>query len=417
MAQAEPLIVRQFPNGLKWIHRPVTHNQIFAFNLFIPGGSINESPSQAGLSRLMASTMVKGTQSRNALALAQELESLGAAFNVDTPPDALSVGGQVVAEHWEKTLDLFKDVLLHPVFPVAEVEKERESLLNDLKASRESIFSVAEERFRKEMFGSHPYGRPDGGTPESVASLTAKDLSTWYGRCVSPRGAVLVTVGHVPVKALTPWMESLAKDWIAPALGTPSIPPVVVYSTQSVTVEEPHPFEQSFVMMGYPAVPITDQNYPAVKLSNVLLGGGMSSPLFRVVREEGTLAYDVSSFYPSRRFGSAFVVYAGTDPKNLLLAEEKIKFVIQEFLRTPLSEEDLQDGKNYLRGQYLMSHQTNSRMAWYLGWWELLGKGYAYDAHYPDLLQSLTAADVHRVAQETLSLPSITVRVVPPTAQ
>lgn len=410
-ARADTTSVREFPNGLKWIHRTVSHNRILAFQLFIPGGAIHEPIERSGLTQLMTATMVKGTSSRSALVLAQEMEMLGASFGVDAQPDAMAVGGQVTGDKWAKTFDLFEDVLLRPSFPEAEVEKERAALLNAIQTNDEHIFNVAEERFRKEMFGAHPYGRPDEGTEKSVSTLTREDLVVWHKRQVSPRGAVLVTVGKVPLSAFSKRVEAFARAWGASELlGAQEAS--VSYPSANRVAEEKKVFEQSYLMVGYPAPSVGSSTYPAVKLLNALLGGGMSSPLFRVVREEGTLAYEVSSFYPSRRKGSSFVIYAGMDPKNLGLAEEKVRSVLADFVAHPVSAQDLEDAKNYIRGHFLMDHQTNGRLAWYLGWWELLGKGYAYDTVYPADISKITGEEIARIAKEITSQPSVTVRVI-----
>jgi zinc protease len=409
-ARADTTTVRSFPNGMKWIHRPVTHNHILAFQLFIPGGSIHEPLEKAGLTQLMTAAMVKGTSHRSALVLAQEMESAGASFGVDAQADAMAVGGQVPVDKWAKTFDLFEDILLHPSFPEVEVDKERAALLNGIRTNDEHIFNVAEELFRTEMFGGHPYGRPDEGTEKSVSALTREDLIAWHKKQVAPRGAVLVTVGKVPLAAFTKRVETFARAWESVDSSNIQVLPIS-YPAAARVVEDNKTFEQSYLMVGYPAPAVNSPRYPVVKLLNALLGGGMSSPLFRVVREEGTLAYEVSSFFPSRREGSSFVVYAGMDPKNLALAEEKIHAVLRDFLARPPSAQDLEDAKNYIRGHFLMDHQTNGRLAWYLGWWEFLGKGYAYDTVYPDDISRITADEVNRTAQELLSRPSVTIRV------
>jgi predicted Zn-dependent peptidase len=317
----------------------------------------------------------------------------------------------VAADKWEKTIDLFQDVLLHPSFPEAEVEKERAALLNAIHTNDEHIFNVAEERFRKELFGDHPYGRPDDGTEASVTRLSREDLAAWHRERVCPQGAVLVTVGNVPTAALARRIEALARAWTSTGTAA-GLPPSVVFPADPRVVEEKKVFEQSFLMLGFPAPSTDDARYPAMKLVNALLGGGMSSPLFQSVREEGSLAYEVASFYPSRRGKSSFVIYAGMDPKNLGLAEEKVRSVLADFVSRPPSPQDLEDAKNYIRGHYLMDHQTNGRLAWYLGWWELLGKGYAYDAVYPSDVSRVTADDIHRIARDTVAQPSVTVRVI-----
>lgn len=407
---AGAVAVRDYPNGLKWIHRPVTHNRIVAVQLFIPGGLMNEPADKAGLTALTTSAMLKGTTTRNALTLAQEMEGLGAAFGIDAQPDYLSMGGQVTLDNWAAAFDLFEDILLHPSFPIAEVEKERDVLLNAIRTRHEQIFVVADERLRRELFGSHPYARTEEGDEETVRALTRDDLVAWHRSRFRPDGAVLVTAGPVPPAALARRVARLVERWVARGTAAPAGVSAAPLAASKNAVETPE-FEQSYLMVGFPAPPVNDRRYPVMKLLNALLGGGMSSPLFREVREEGTLAYEVSSFYPSRRWGGSFVVYAGMDPKNLSLAEEKVRGVLRAFVAAPPSAQDLLDAKNYIRGHYLMDHQTNARLAWYLGWWELLGMGHAYDLQYPRDVAGVSADEVHSLARDVLSGPSVTVRV------
>jgi zinc protease len=407
---AGAVMVRDFPNGLKWIHRPVKHNRIVAVQLFIPGGLLNEPAEEAGVTALTTAAMLKGTATRTALQLAQSMEGLGASFGVDAQPDCLSLGGQVTLDNWKGAFDLFEDILLNPAFPPAEVEKEREALLNALRTRHEQIFVVADERLRRELYGAHPYARAEEGEEGAVRALTRDDLVAWHDARFRPAGAVLVTAGPVPMSVLSRRVSQLAARWSAGRGGVPAGQPAPVLARSRTAVETPE-FEQSYLMIGHPAPAVSDRRYPVMKLLNALLGGGMSSPLFREVREEGTLAYEVSSFYPSRRWGGSFVVYAGMDPKNLSLAEEKVRRVLRSFVDEPPAERDLLDAKNYIRGHYLMDHQTNARLAWYLGWWELLGLGHAYDRQYPQDVAGVSAEEIHALAREILAGPSVTVRV------
>lgn len=407
---AGAVMVRDFPNGLKWIHRPVKHNRIVAVQLFIPGGLLNEPSEKAGITVLTTAVMLKGTTLRNALQLAQAMEGLGASFGVDAQPDCLSMGGQVTLDNWKGAFDLFEDILLNPSFPTAEVEKEREALLNALRTRHEQIFVVADERFRRELYGDHPYARAEEGEESTVRALTRLDLVSWHRERFRPEGAVLVTAGPVPSAALTRRVSQWVERWASGGGGARAGRPTAPLAQSKFAVETPE-FEQSYLMIGYPAPAVGDRRYPVMKLLNALLGGGMSSPLFREVREEGTLAYEVSSFYPSRRWGGSFVVYAGMDPKNLSLAEEKVRRVLQSFVDQPPSARDLADAQNFIRGHYLMDHQTNARLAWYLGWWELLGLGHEYDLVYPRDVSGVSAGEIHALAREILSGPSVTVRV------
>jgi zinc protease len=164
-------------------------------------------------------------------------------------------------------------------------------------------------------------------------------------------------------------------------------------------------------MLAYPAPGASDRDYAALKVLNAHLGAGMSSPLFQSVREEGGLAYEVSSFYPSRRLASALVVYAGTDPANVDQAHKKVLRTVQDLLEKPPSGEALDDAKRYIRGHYMMDHQTNGKLAWYLGWWEVLGRGHGHDAAYLKEIDAVTAEDVRRSAERLFAQPPVTVKI------
>ncbi len=410
-SDAKEVQVKTLPNGLLWIHKPVRHNRIMAFRVFFPGGSLREDAAKAGVTDLMTAVMFKGTAQRSALRIAQEAESLGAALNAGGEEDHWEMSGQVVSDKFPQLMDLFQDVLLNPSFPPDEFEKEKRAQLNDIRAKQEQIFSVAYDMLQAGIFGDHPYGRPAEGTEATVSALKREDLVRWHKKCISPQGAVFVTVGNVPAKKVEALLLGLCKKWPAgePPKAAPADKPA--YPAKPRLIEENRPFEQSYFMTAYPAPGSTTPDYAAVKVLNAMLGGGMSSPLFQVVREEGGLAYEVSSFYPSRRLGSAFVIYAGTDPKNLDEAQKKVLGLIKDFLRNPLSETALQNAKRYIRGHYMMDHQTNGKIAWYLGWWEILGKGHGHDAVYLKEIEAVTAADVRRAAEHLFVQPAVTVKL------
>ncbi|MGQ0644771.1 MAG: M16 family metallopeptidase [Elusimicrobiota bacterium] len=410
-AAADQAIHREtLPNGLLWIHRAVRHNAIAAFHLYFPGGCAQEPDDKAGLTALMSSVMFKGTANRSALRIAQEAETLGASLDAGSEEDFWELDGQSTVDKFAPLLDIVRDVLLTPTFPAEEFQKEKEAHLNAIRSKKERIFSVAFERFQTEMFGRHTYGRPTEGTEASVSRLTREDLLRWHKLRAVPRGAVLVTAGNVPLKRMRALVEKTFGDWSGEAEGRAAAPPG--YPGRPRAVEEKHPFEQSYLMMGWPAPPVGGKAYAAVKVLNALLGSGMGSPLFQVVREEEGLAYEVSSFYPSRRLGSAFVVYAGTDPKNLDKAQRKIEAMIADFLKKPLPSKDLEDAKQYVRGHYMMDHQTNRSLARYLGWWEILGVGHGYDETYMRDVDALTADDVQGAARELLQKPSAVVKII-----
>lgn len=407
---ADDVVTRTFPNGLLWIHRPVHHNHIAAVRLMFPQGTAVEPMEKAGVTRLMTSVLFKGTKARSALQFAQAVESLGASLDAGAQEDYWEISGQVTTDRFPAFFSLFQEVLFQPSFPEDEVKKERAAHLNDIRAAKEQIFTVAYERLQKELFPNHPYGRPEDGEEASVSSLTREDLVARHLSAVNPKGAVLVTVADIPAKDLAPLVESLAAHWPA-APAVLAGPGPVSYPAGAVLAEEPHPFEQSYFMMAYPAPAFGAPDYAVVKVLNAWLGAGMSSPLFMKVREEKGLAYEVASYFPSNRDGSAFIVYAGMEPSSLELAQDRASGVLAEAVKSAPTVEELASAKRYIRGHFAMDHQTNGRMAWYLGFYQIMGKGWAYDARYPEDVEKVTSEDVHRVAQKLFGHPPIVVRI------
>jgi predicted Zn-dependent peptidase len=409
-ASASSVKTKTFPNGLLWIHRPVKHNHITAFRLMFPGGTLDETAANAGVTSLMTAVMFKGTAKRSALRIAQEAESLGTALGASNDEDYWEVSGQCLSDRFDAAFDLLADVLRNPSFPQDEFVKEQQSQLNDIKARRERIFNVAYDKLQAAAFGEHPYGRTEDGTEESVSKLTRRAVADWHRARTSPRGAVLVTVGDIPPAKIEKVLARAFDGWTGDA-AAPSAAARTAAPAAEAWVEETHPFEQSYVMLAWPGPSVDQPDYAAVKVLNAMLGAGMSSPLFQVVREEGGLAYEVSSFFPSRRLGSAFVIYAGTDPRNLDKAREKVAELVRKFLDSTPAEKALADAKRYIRGHYMMDHQTNGRITWYLGWWEVLGRGHAYDAVYPETVQAVTAEDVRRAAERLFRQPLTGVKI------
>jgi len=408
-SRAEDVQSKTLANGMLWLHRPVSHNQITAFYLFFPSGVMQEPAEKAGLTDLMTSVMFKGAAKLSALQLAQQIESLGAALDADSDDDSWNVSGQVTSDKFAPLFNIVRAVLLAPTFPAEEFKKEKEAHLNAIRSKKERIFNVAYEKFQPALFGSHPYGRPGEGTAESVARITREDLAAWHRVRVAPEGAVLVTVSNFPAAKIKQILDKAFAGWTGK--GEKTAAPAPAFPSKPVTLESSERFEQSYLMIGYPAPAATDPDYAAIKVLNALLGSGMSSPLFQKVREEAGLAYEVSSFYPTRKLGSSFVVYAGTDPKNLEEAQKRINAMITEFLQNPVKQEDLDDAKRYIRGHYLMDHQTNRSLARYLGWWEILGLGHKHDTVYPEQIQRVTAEDVRRAGQTLLGRPVTVVKV------
>jgi predicted Zn-dependent peptidase len=167
-------------------------------------------------------------------------------------------------------------------------------------------------------------------------------------------------------------------------------------------------------MLGWPCPEMSNPDYPAIKVLNALMGGRMTGRLFVELREKMSLGYEVSSFYPSRRQESRYVIYLGLKAENLEKTKKRLTEMINDLQTTLVPQQELNDTKNYIRGVYIMDHQTANRQAWYLGWWEIMGGGYKNDDTYLASLQSVSPQDIQRIAKKYLVADnSVQIELVP----
>ncbi len=402
-------------NGLKLIHLHTLNDPISACHLFIPGGSDRETDAQSGLTYLMWSLLTKGTDRRSARQIAEDIESIGASIGAGVTHDYSELSCHAVSEYFLKSLEIMAEVLFRTVYVPSEVEKERSALISGIRAKKESIFTIANESLNNQLYGRHPYARPSSGNEQSVAAITIEHLTKWHKKTVQPDGAVMAVASNWSFDRVKDEIESMfgSRQWkksAKTAMKTAVKTPAVKSASTERLLEK---FEQAYLLIGFAAPAVSEKDYGALKILNACLGGGMSARLFQQLREQEGLAYDVGAFYPSKKCGSAFVTYMGLQPSRLEEAKTRIHSALDEMRNKPITAKELSETKNYIKGTYILDHQTNSQRAHYLGWWKILGLSSDFDKGYISLVDRVTVSDVHRVAKKVLGSPSITVEIYP----
>ncbi len=397
-------------NGIRVIYLHTPDDPISAAHLFLSEGSSFDSVAKGGLSTLGWSLITKGTKYRNARQIAEDVESMGASLGGGAGHDYSEVSCHAVSLDFVKTLAIMSETVLYPSFQSEEIEKERASMIAGIKSKKDSLFTVASEKLNAALYGAHPYGRPSTGTEQSVAAITRAGLVQWHKQQVHPNGAVLCVASDIAPKQLGPELERLfgSTVWPRKKMTPRAIPKTKPLST-SKHLKFQEKFEQAFLAIGYSAPALADKDYLSLKIFNALLGGGMSTRLFQRLREERGLAYDVGSYYASKKAGSSFVIYMGLQAVHVPEALQRIHDLVKETLEKPLPAREIRDVKNYIYGSHILDHQTNSHRARYLGWWLILGMDPNFDFRYPALVQKISGEQIRRVAQKIVKRPSVTI--------
>ncbi len=415
MTRATPKAVsRRFSNGLTVICLQTPADPVSAAHLFVPYGASQEPSGMGGISALGCALFSKGTKRKSARELVEEIESVGGSVSAGVTHDYLEMSCHAVDEYFPRTFALLAESLLTPAFAADETEKERGALIAAIQSKTESAFTVANEELSRRLFGTHPYARPATGTEKSVARIRREDLLAWHQRAISPVGAILSIASSRPAEEIFRQASALLGPaaWARrPAVIAPLRVTTQTSKRQHVTLKLP--FEQANLVVGYPAPPANTSIYFPLKALNAVLGGGMSARLFQRLREERGLAYDVGSFFPSKKRGSAFVAYMGLQESNLELAKKGMLDAFEELRSSLMPKDELEQTKNYLKGTFLLDHQTNSQRSHYLGWWEVLGLGREFDAAYLAGLDRVTPKDIMRAAKHVFGQPPVIVEIHP----
>lgn len=397
-ADAEEVVL---PNGVKLILREDPTTDVVALQAFVRTGLAAEPPGQEGIATLTQNLLLKGTTTRSEDELFEELENLGAQLDVGVLEDMVHLSLVTTGRTLERALPLYLDALLHPAFSQEAFARAVDEQLKELQAQQDDNFTVIYDNFKRALYGDHPYGRSTLGSEASLRALKREDVVAFYERHYVGRNLVVVAVGAFDRAALQAELVA-ALSQLPPGEPSASPPAELSLLSEPVEVTAARGSNLTWMVLGYPGPSILEPDYPAMKLLNAVLGGGMSSRLFQVLRDERGLAYSTGSFFPSRAAPSALVTYIIAAPENAAAAREGLLEVLGEIREQGVPEEELERAKNYVLGNYLIDHETAERRAWYIGWYETLGAGARMDGRYPQLIRALTSEDLRRVAEKYL---------------
>jgi zinc protease len=400
-------------NGLRVLVREDDRLPLVSVYAAFRGGLLAETRETNGLTKLLSRAMLKGTKSRSAAELAEQLESAGGRIGSDSGNNSFSVAVEVMKPDLKLGLDILADVLQHPTFPAAEVELEKQAQIAGIKAENEQITAVARNTAREKLFGDHPYALRNLGTIESVGRLTPQDLQKMHADYVTAKNGVIAVFGDVKAAEVVKQLEARFGKMPAGAvmLDDPARPAPLKAGVEAV---EERNKQQAVVMFAYPAVDVLSPDRPAIELLNEA-SNDLGSRFFNRIREQLGLAYFVGAATFSGLAPGSFVFYLGTDPAKVEKVTAEFQDEIGKLAAGGLTEEELARAKKKLLGAEAIRHQSNSAFAAAVAVDELVGLGYDAHRQRAETIQSVTIDEVRRVAAKYFQTPArVQVTVRPP---
>ncbi|MEI6351329.1 MAG: pitrilysin family protein [Verrucomicrobiota bacterium] len=388
----------ELSNGLRLLVREDSRLPLVSAIACFKAGLLAEAPESNGITRLFSKTVLKGTQTRSAAQIAEEIESLGGGIGAEAGNNSVSVSVKVMQPDLEIGLELLADVLMNPTFPEKAVAREKEVQLASIKAEEEEMTSVARQLLRRTLFAGHPYGMRNNGTPETVAALSREELEEFRKRYVAGRNGVLSVFGDVKAEAVKALAE---KIFGALPCGESALenPPQAAPLPGSQQVEEYKEKSQAIVMVGYRGTDLFSPDRHALELIDEACSD-LGSRFFIRIREKLGLAYFVGSSQVVGLVPGPFVFYLGTDPAKV----EAVKAEFLDEIRTRATEgltaEELQRAKEKLLGQQDLRNQSNDTFAYACALDELYGLGFDDYKRLRQQIESLTLDEVKAVSRK-----------------
>jgi predicted Zn-dependent peptidase len=347
-------------SGLRVITERMPGARSVATGVWVGVGARDEPAELAGVSHFLEHLLFKGTADRSARQIAEAIDRVGGDMNAYTTKEYTAYYTRLPASDLGLGVEVLGDVLTAPALRDAEVESERQVILEELLMDEDSAEDKVHTLLYESLFPGHPLGRETAGTHETVSSITPDDVRRFFARWYHPASMVVAAAGALDHDTVVAEVERSFR--MAPGGDRPhrEAPPDGVTKLGVLRRRT----EQAHLAVGFRSVPRLHPDREALDVVNHCLGGGMSSRLFDEIREQRGLAYSVYSAPAAYADAGALAVYVGTTPGNVDAVLDLIEVELKRLMATGLSDDDLDVAKGYLAGSYLMGlEDPSSRMA------------------------------------------------------
>jgi predicted Zn-dependent peptidase len=396
----EPIQLTRLPSGLTVVTERMDRVETISIGAYVASGSRNEAEVENGVSHFLEHMAFKGTTTRSAAAIAEEVEAVGGHINAYTAREQTAYYVKMLKEDTALGFDIIGDILTHSVFEPEELERERGVILQEIGQANDTPDDIIFDHFQTTAFPNQALGRAVLGSEEAIRGMPRSVLTGYMARNYTNSNVVVAATGKLRHEEVLDLVQRHFGD-----LPGSAPPPVDDAIYQGGEFREERDLDQVHVVLGFPSVGYSDADYYPTVLLSTLLGGGMSSRLFQEIREKRGLAYSVYSFSAQHADVGLWGIYAGCLPAK---ADEVLAICSEEIAKVcadGLTSEELERGKGQLRGSIVLGLEDPSSRMSRIGKAELV---YPRLEPVDEILASIGAVtldDVQQVAQAILSRP------------
>jgi predicted Zn-dependent peptidase len=346
----------RLPSGLTVVSEKMPRVETVSLGAYVDAGARHELAAENGVSHFLEHMAFKGTATRDAAAIAREIENVGGHINAYTSRENTAFYCKVLKEDAGLAADIIGDILSHSAFAPEEVERERGVILQEIGQANDTPDDIVFDHFQATAYGAQAMGRPVLGSEETIKAMSRDALTGYMKRHYGGSRMIVAAAGAIEHEDL---LAMVGKHFADLPVAVPAQAEASRYTGGEF--REDRDLDQVHLVLGFPSVSSTDEASIPVQVLSTLLGGGMSSRLFQEIREKRGLVYSVYSFVSPFADAGLFSIYAGTGEDQ---AEELVPVALEELRRVQkdVTEDELARAKAQLRASLLMSlESTGSR--------------------------------------------------------
>ncbi len=404
-------------NGVRVVLERMSSLKSVALGVWANVGSRYEEKGEEGFSHFIEHMMFKGTRTRSASQISNEIDALGGEMNAFTTHEATAFYVKVLDQQVGAAFDLLGDLFHHSRFVGKDIEKEKQIVLEEIRTVQDDPEDYIHELHAKDVLGSHPIGRPILGEPRSMQRMSRRALLRYKQKHYQPEKTIVAVAGNFAFAELLDQVNEYFGQWKGVPLtkrtekATEGIWPVHPQTRQSFHQK---PLEQVHVCVGFKGVAVGHKDRYAAHVLNTILGGGVSSRLFQEVREKRGLAYTIYSHLSSFVDGGILTVYAATRPAEVSGVIDQICKETRKLCRQGVAVEELERTKTQLKGNLMLGLEgTYGRM-------NKLAKDELYQGRHITLQEMIKAIDrispdqIRHLSQNLLDLKEFVITALGP---
>lgn len=399
---------KELSNGVRVIVKRMEGLLSVSMGVLVGTGAAYETDAEDGISHFIEHMLFKGTATRTAFELSDAFDALGAQVNAFTGKDMTCFYSKATSDHAAEAFALLADLFLNSVFPEEEMAREKGVVVEEIHMDEDTPEDLCLDLLARTAFGNRNYGRNILGPASNVEGFMREDLFAYRRERYCPENIVISFAGNIA----TAEALALAETYFGgmERTGFTDRKKEIVQSAGSMLRKKP--IEQAHFALGFPTVAREDSLRPAVQVMNAILGGGMSSRLFKKVREELGLAYSVYSYCSHYTETGMLTVYAGVSPAKAKDAFGAVQGVIESFQRDGVTEEEFSRGREQVKSGSIFSQEnTSSQMLLYGK--EMLYNNAVYDFERRMAeISALTRGDVMEAIEQNFDFSRAAVAAV-----